>query len=188
MNRALIITDNEILLKAFREIVKDIHPADWEFTYVCSTEGFSKNNPGTNVLNIKKSNLDYYKPYCLIISLHCKQLFPDWLANGFRCINIHPGLNPYNRGWYPQIFSIINGLPIGGTIHEIDTKLDHGNIIAQKEVTSWSWDNSYTLYLRVIKAEIELLRNNFMDILNNTYTTTPPAMEGNINLKAIFYN
>ncbi|MEL6562249.1 MAG: formyltransferase family protein, partial [Bacteroidota bacterium] len=46
-------------------------------------------------------------------------------------------------------FSLINGLPAGVTIHEIDEKLDHGNIIDQIKVEVQSTDTSYTLYQRV---------------------------------------
>jgi methionyl-tRNA formyltransferase len=78
-----------------------------------------------------------------------------------RCINIHPGLNPYNRGWYPQVFAINNGLPHGATIHEMDDKIDHGDIIYQKSVDIKLSDTSKTLYERVLDTEIFLFKENF---------------------------
>lgn len=74
------------------------------------------------------------RDYSCVIALHCKQVFPAELVKGIRCINIHPGLNPYNRGWFPHVFSIINGLPVGVTLHEMDKELDHGPIIDQEEL------------------------------------------------------
>ena len=126
--------------------------------------------------------------YDLIISAHCKKIFPSKLVNSFRCINIHPGLNPYNRGWFPQVFSLINKLPIGATIHEVDEKIDHGPIIFQEEVEIESTDTSFSLYNKIIKKEIELFEINFNDIINNSYKTTIPKREGNLNLKKDFDN
>src|SRR5690349_163732 len=65
----------------------------------------------------------------VVISLHSKQIFPPGLVSGARCVNVHPGLNPFNRGWTPHVFSLVNGLPAGATIHEIDAEIDHGAII-----------------------------------------------------------
>jgi methionyl-tRNA formyltransferase len=122
----------------------------------------------------------------LVFSLHCKQIFPKELVNGLKCINIHPGYNPVNRGWYPQIFSILNDLPVGATIHEIDEALDHGGIIARSLVPKYSYDTSKTLYDRILEKEIELLYNYLPSILNNSYELTHPENEGNLFLKKDF--
>ena len=124
--------------------------------------------------------------YDLIFSLHCKQLFPKELVLQKKCINIHPGLNPYNRGWYPQVFSIINKLPIGATLHEIDKELDHGPVIAQKEIEVNGWDTSLNIYNRVLETELELLDLYLQKIIDNNYTSTILPMEGNVNLKKDF--
>lgn len=140
---------------------------------------------------VESKNIDLYNidsKYELVISAHCKKLFPPKLVNSFRCINIHPGLNPYNRGYYPQAFSLINKLPIGATIHEIDEKLDHGPIIYQEEIEIKSTDTSFSLYNKVIKKEIELFEKNFNSIINNNYIITTPKNEGNLNLKKDFDN
>ncbi len=134
--------------------------------------------------NIDLHNVD--SKYKLVISAHCKKIFPPKLVNSFRCINIHPGLNPYNRGYYPQAFSLINKLPVGATIHEIDEKLDHGPIIFQEEVVIESIDTSFSLYNKIIKKEIELFENNFNSIINNNYKAIIPKSEGNLNLKKDF--
>jgi len=157
-----------------------------EFNYACSSLKFANDNSGVQVVIVKEKNIDFFKEYNLIISLHCQQLFPEWLFQNINCINVHPGLNPYNRGWYPQIFSIINGLPIGATIHLIDSELDHGNIIAQKEVKAFPWDNSYTLYKKILEAEIALIKENLTNLLTGEYTSYPPPTEGNVNLKKDF--
>jgi methionyl-tRNA formyltransferase len=80
----------------------------------------------TKVYDLKKSNhiIEIIEKYQLVFSLHCKQIFPSELISNVKCINVHPGYNPLNRGWYPQVFSIIYDLPIGATIHEIDEVVD----------------------------------------------------------------
>ena len=141
-------------------------------------------NTITTSKDINLNNID--SNYDLIISAHCKKIFPPKLVNSFRCINIHPGLNPYNRGWFPQAFSLINKLPVGATIHEIDEKLDHGPIIFQEEVEIESIDTSFSLYNKIINKEIELFERNFNSIINNTYKTFIPKNAGNLNFKKDF--
>ena len=57
---------------------------------------------GVPRLNVHKQVSNITKNYNLVMSIHCKQLFPTELVNNVRCVNVHPGLNPYNRGWFPQ--------------------------------------------------------------------------------------
>jgi methionyl-tRNA formyltransferase len=148
---------------------------------------FSNHDLKYNIVESKDIDLhNVDSKYELIISAHCKKIFPPKLVNSFRCINIHPGLNPYNRGYYPQAFSLINKLPVGATIHEIDEKLDHGPIIFQEEVVIESIDTSFSLYNKIIKKEIELFENNFNSIINNNYKASIPKNEGNLNLKKDF--
>lgn len=119
--------------------------------------------------------------YDLIFSLHCKKIFPKWLVSTVRCINIHPGYNPYNRGMFPHVWSIINGLPAGVTIHEMDEKIDNGAILARQRVFLTQYDTSETLYKRVIDAEIGLLMSALGDILDGKLESFNPEVSGNYN-------
>jgi methionyl-tRNA formyltransferase len=126
------------------------------------------------------------KKFDLLISVHCKQLFPSYLISNLRCINVHPGYNPFNRGWYPQVFAIINDTVIGATIHEIDEQLDHGSIIDRKKVFKYSHDTSLTLYNRILETELTLFEANIDSILDASYTKIRPENEGVIYSKADF--
>ena len=66
----------------------------------------------------------------LVISAHCKKIFPASLIDSIRCVNIHPGYNPVNKGWFPQVFSILNGQIAGATIHIMTSEVDSGPIIS----------------------------------------------------------
>lgn len=119
----------------------------------------------------------------LILSLHCRQVFPGELVGRVRCVNVHPGLNPHNRGWYPHVFSLLNGRPAGVTIHEMDAELDHGPIIVRREVPVEAWDDSGSLYARILAAEAELLREWFPRLVAGDYAATPPEAEGELHTK-----
>lgn len=193
--KILVLTDNDILLNRFIDLInvkkiKEKLNCDFNYFYSFNNKIFKTKYESLEWLKPIKINdsVDYLcENYDLIFSLHCKQIFPAKLVNSVRCINVHPGLNPYNRGWFPQVFSIINGLPCGATIHEIDEDLDHGPIICQKEVKVEISDTSFTLYNRILDTEINLLEDNIENIIEKKYETSIVG-EGNINLKKDFDN
>jgi methionyl-tRNA formyltransferase len=121
--------------------------------------------------------------YSLAISLHCRQIFPPALVRTVRCVNVHPGYNPHNRGWYPHVFSMLNGLPAGITIHEMDERLDHGPIIAQRQCAIYSWDTSESVYEALMQLETELVLEWFQRIRDGQYEAQSPAGEGNLHSK-----
>ncbi len=188
----LIISDNPHLVAALMQIIDDQGLADqYTIDFACSPLSghlliSEHNGEVLQPLDIKKEYATVAEKYGLVISLHCKQLFPGDMVSKVRCVNVHPGYNPHNRGWFPQVFSIINGLPLGATIHEIDEQLDHGSIIVQKKIKVEQWDTSYTAYNKVVALEIEMLRENFKKILDGDYITYKPEKEGNVNLKKDF--
>lgn len=142
--------------------------------------------PDVPRLNVIEQATEVLEHYDLLLSLHCKQKFPAELIEQIRCVNVHPGLNPYNRGWYPQVFSLINGLRVGVTIHEIDEELDHGPIIAQQECAIEPWDTSGTVYARLMDIERELVLEHFDAVRDGSYRAVPPEIEGNLNFKKDF--
>jgi methionyl-tRNA formyltransferase len=191
MKKILIISDNEYLLNQFKEIINDekFNNYSFDFRFSYSNNSFIdkyQHSDWLSPIDVKNDFQNIIDNYSMVVSLHCKQLFPEKLVNAVKCINVHPGLNPYNRGWYPQVFSIINKMPIGATIHEIDEHLDNGPIIVQKETKIECWDTSLSLYNKVQLLEIELLKTHLYAILENDYIATNPLSEGNLNLKKDF--
>ena len=190
----LFISDNTVQCIRTFALIRKMHldetvTFDWACTkYSSRVEFCMKTGMKFRTFDLKNpGDVEFIlKQYSLVISLHCKQLFPKELIQEVKCINIHPGYNPYNRGWYPQAFSIINQTVIGATIHEIDNELDHGNIIDRMIVPSYSWDTSKEVYERVLEAELILLERKFEMILNNDYEAYQPEIEGNVNRKGDF--
>jgi methionyl-tRNA formyltransferase len=76
-------------------------------------------------------------------------------------VNLHPAYLPYNRGQYPNVWSIIEGTPSGVTLHYIDNRIDTGDIIAQKEVPVEPVDTGETLYRKLERASVELLQETW---------------------------
>ena len=189
--KVLIVSDNASLCFKFIELCNELHLKLDNFEFAKSPQSkFEINNlPREKRIKVVSMKTDWQElvgEFDLIISMHSKQLFPSELINRVKCINIHPGFNPYNRGWYPQVFSILNKKPAGATIHEIDDQLDHGDIIAQKQLKIKSCDTSGSAYNRILDLEIELLRNYLIPILENNYQTKKPENEGNLNYKTDF--
>ena len=135
---------------------------------------------------LKEQDESFFSQYDMFISLHCKQMFPKALVENHPCFNVHPGYNPYNRGWYPQVFSLMNHLPIGATIHKMDAFLDHGDILWQEKLEIQGQETSKDVHLRILKLETEMLDRHLHDLLTGNYTLTPMEGEGNINYKADF--
>lgn len=121
--------------------------------------------------------------YDLIWSMHCIAIIPDHVLSQVRCINLHPGYNPHNRGWNPQVFSIINKRKCGVTIHEIDNRIDHGNIIYQQVVEIKPSDTSFDVYERLLQIEKNLMVNRFDYFCTAEATIIPEHTEGCINYK-----
>ena len=193
IKKILVISDNLFLCKEFEKIINNIELSNviWDFSispfsdYKLFSDSLENN---VSIKNLKDStNVDEIcEKYDIVLSVHCKQIFPEKLVSMVKCINIHPGYNPINRGWYPQVFAIINDYPIGATIHEIDSELDHGPIIDRALVEKDVWDTSLSLYNKVVNLEIELVKKNIMSILSNSYTTIEPESEGKLHLKKDF--
>lgn len=52
-------------------------------------------------------------------------------ALGHKAVNLHISYLPWNKGADPNLWSIIEDTPRGVTLHYMDSRLDHGDIIAQ---------------------------------------------------------
>ncbi len=193
--KVLIVSDNQIILKGFVEIIDSLQNfgnIHWE--YAVSPYSNQKQFQETiqrevGIFDMKKGkDIQQLLNYNLIFSIHCKQLFPKELFSKVKCINVHPGFNPVNRGWYPQVFAIIHERIIGATIHEINENLDDGPVIARAEVEKKETDTSLDLYNRVVNKELELIKLHIKDILTDNYQTFIPEEQAFLFLKKDFNN
>jgi methionyl-tRNA formyltransferase len=179
----LVVTDNKYIFSKFMEVISTKFDGiiSFDFAHSPESKGMFELYDNIKVIDVKKDYKDIIEKYDLVISCHCKKIFPSELVNRVRCVNIHPGLNPYNRGWYPQVFAINNKMPHGATIHLMDEKVDHGAILIQKELEIFSYDTSLSVYERVVDLEIELFKDNFENVIFGTSTPKEMESEGNYN-------
>ncbi len=77
------------------------------------------------------------------------------------CINLHPSFLPYNRGQYPNVWSIIEGTPSGVTMHYINEGIDTGDILSQEQVPVKSYDTGETLYRKLEAVSIDLFKKSW---------------------------
>jgi folate-dependent phosphoribosylglycinamide formyltransferase PurN len=177
--RILIISDNHHIGKSILNIINSY-----------DTKKCTATLTGSKSVDMKSgiAIAEIIKNHDLVISAHCKKIFPRELTENIECINIHPGFNPYNRGWFPQVFSINNGLPVGATVHIIDDLLDHGDIIIREQVEIDDIDTSLSLYNKIVEKEIEIFGKVLPSIIEGNIKSESPEIEGNVNYKSDFNN
>src|SRR5207248_10332560 len=74
-----------------------------------------------------------------------------------RIVNIHPSLLPKFPGLQGWKQALLAGEKVTGcTVHYVDEQVDHGEIIAQREVAILPHDTPETLHARIQIAEHEL--------------------------------
>lgn len=185
-----VITDHDFLYQFFKKTVKNdlYRNVNFDFFFSFNNSAFQETykNNAFRPICLAEKNKDFFSSYDLFFSLHCNQIFPKELVENHICINMHPGYNPYNRGWFPHVFSMLNGMPAGVTIHRMDTKLDHGPILYQQTVTVEKSDTSYDVYKKIQELECRMLEEFLPAIISGSYTERSVAAEGNINYKKDF--
>jgi methionyl-tRNA formyltransferase len=92
-------------------------------------------------------------------------LKPDVLGVAPRgCINVHLSYLPFNRGAYPNVWSIVDRTPAGVSMHYMDAGIDTGDVVARREVPVTSWDTGETLYRRLEREALALVEETWPSI------------------------
>lgn len=97
------------------------------------------------------------------------------------CINLHPGYLPHARGYFPNIWSIIDDLPPGATLHYMDEHIDTGDIIGRERVKKLFRDNGKDVYQRIEQKAIELFKQEWPAVEDGRVETIK-NQEENANL------
>lgn len=184
------ITDNKVWFDFLNEFRKK---KLYDISIFCSPAGAAifvdEIDRGiVSIIDLKLESVELKESFDIGFSCHCKQIFPKVLVEGMPCFNFHPGFNPENRGWFPQVFSIINGKPAGATLHRMDCDIDHGPIIERTRVEINNWDTSKSVYDRVLSEEFKLFEKWIGRILTDDYEETNLDAVGNYNSITDFKN
>ena len=89
------------------------------------------------------------------------------------CINLHAAMLPFNGGWYTNVWPILDGTPAGATVHYIDSGVDSGDIIAQRETVVEPTETGGSLHEKITRDLIELFKENWPAIREGTNSRTP---------------
>jgi methionyl-tRNA formyltransferase len=68
----------------------------------------------------------------IIVSYNYKHILSEDIVDEWYAINLHISYLPWNRGYYPNVFSFIDNTPKGVTIHKIDEGIDTGDITGKR--------------------------------------------------------
>lgn len=93
------------------------------------------------------------------------------------CVNLHPAYLPYNRGAYPNVWSIVDGTPAGVTLHYMDTGIDTGDIIARRQIPVAPSDTGQSLYRRLEDAGLDLFAETWPMLCRGRVETTAQRKE-----------
>src|ERR1035437_2992632 len=126
-----------------------------------STNNLSDQDTKYKILNTK-SELAVLADFGLIL--------PNEVLNKFvkGILNIHPSLLPKYRGPTPVQSAILNNeKETGVSIIKLDSKVDHGPILAQVKEEIESNDTAQSLYERLFQIGSDLLYQNIKQYINN---------------------
>jgi methionyl-tRNA formyltransferase len=112
-------------------------------------------------------------------------LKPDFLELfGLGVINLHPSHLPFNRGQYPNVWSIVERSPAGVTLHYVDPGVDTGDIVAQIEVPVEPVDTGETLYRKLERASVQLFKDTWPLVEAGEHSRTPQKEGGSFHRTA----
>lgn len=96
----------------------------------------------------------------LLLSVNFGYLFPRNLLKVIPdALNLHMGLLPWGRGSNPNVWSLVDRSPAGVSLHRMTERVDHGEVLAAVEVGVLPEDTGLTLYRRLEKASVSLIRD-----------------------------
>ena len=138
---------------------------------------------GNKLLTKKIANEAY-----LIISFGYKKIIKNNILDLVKrpIINLHISYLPFNRGSHPNFWSFIENTIKGVTIHEINNKIDNGNIIIRKKIifkraNTQTFKKTYNILFKEIE---NLFILKFNKILNKNYKIKKIKLKGTIHYKA----
>lgn len=106
------------------------------------------------------------KPDLMVVTAY-GQILPKEILEipKYGCINLHPSLLPRWRGSSPIQYAILNGdRKTGVTIILMDEKIDHGPILAQREIMIAEDETGKTLYRKLADLGVRLLLETIFQI------------------------
>jgi methionyl-tRNA formyltransferase len=88
-------------------------------------------------------------------------------------IGFHPTLLPLNRGRHPIVWALSLGLDkTGSTFFFMDEGADSGDILSQKIVNIYHYDDAKSLYGRIIETALHQIDEFSLQLINQSFNKT----------------
>lgn len=115
-----------------------------------------------------------------VVGIHFPYVVPREVLDVPRLgvLNLHPAFLPYNRGWHTPTWALLEGTPIGATLHFMDAGIDTGDLVHQRELPVLPGDTADTLYHRLKRLELDVFREAWPSLADGTFRRTPQPADG----------
>ena len=124
------------------------------------TKVLKKNDDQFLIYN-QEIDLDFFKKNSIefIISYGYKFIIEEIIINQLKdkIINLHISFLPFNRGYYPNLWSHLEDSPCGVSIHKINKGIDKGEILLQKQLKFDIKYHTFKSTYLILREEIEEL-------------------------------
>ncbi len=130
------------------------------FDQVRTPEGLSK-------IREAKPDIGISAYYGYILENELLDLFPMGV------VNMHGAMLPWSKGRNPNVWTIVDQVPAGVTLHLMDTEVDTGPILSQRQVGLTPDMTAKDLYACMEQAMFQLFTDTFPDILAGRITAKP---------------
>lgn len=88
-------------------------------------------------------------------------------------VNVHRSYLPYNRGLDPLQWAVVEGTPVGVTLHVMTEEVDGGPVIVQRSMPVFPTDNAQRLGERADALAYELFATAWPRLLEGDLAGTP---------------
>jgi len=105
-------------------------------------------------LRILKENIDFF------IMCSFGRILPSWFVKSLEGYNIHYSYLPFYKGRHPTFWATVNGeKSLGITLHKVSSYVDGGEIISQKKVPYFLWENENDVFSKLTNLIPLLLKD-----------------------------
>ncbi|WP_083829472.1 formyltransferase family protein [Oceanimonas sp. GK1] len=174
---------NNIAVNVFNYLLDNYNEG---FVVVCNqtdngTHGWQRSLKKTALdKGVKEISLEEaYEQASIFISLEFDKIVRTEKFKKARPYNIHFSLLPKYKGMYTSIWPLLNNEVVSGvTLHEIDSGIDAGAIIDQREFAISAHDRARDLYRKYLSSSFELIKSRFDDILTGELSSITQPKNG----------
>ncbi len=134
---------------------------------------------------IDKESVVKYNPD-IIISYNYRYIIKNDILSipGRGAFNLHVSYLPWNKGAFPNVWSILENTPNGVTIHRIDNGIDTGDILLQKEVFfDESRETLKTSYEKLHMEIQKMFKENWEEVKEGKIEPKKQAQGGTLHYK-----